>query len=269
MIVEGKFKKLRRILGKMRSALVAFSGGADSAFLLAVAGSVLKDNVLAVTGVSSSISSREIDQAAKMAETLGVRHRLIKDTPPKEFWKNPAKRCYYCKKALFIKLKNLAVKNKLNCVVDATNADDLLDYRPGATALKELGIRSPLKEAGLTKKEIRSLSRGIGLESWDKPASACLASRIPYGERITAEKLLMVGRAEEFLRGLGFVQVRVRSHAGLARVEVIREKIPEAVQMREKISRKLRTLGFGYVTIDLQGYRAGSLNEVLGWKRRK
>lgn len=269
MGTEAKLKKLRAILKAMDSVLIAFSGGVDSSFLLSAANGVLKDRLLAVTGVSKSIPGSEIEQAVSLARKLKVRHRLIADIPPKEFWENPARRCYYCKKALFSRLKKIAEKEKLKFVLDATNRDDLRDYRPGSRALRELGIRSPLKEAGLTKSEIRQLSRKIGLATWKKPAMACLASRVPYGERITPEKLLMIGQAEEYLRKLGFSLVRVRLQGRSGRVEVARDKIPAAIRSRGKIFRKLKALGFVYVSLDLEGYRCGSANEVLGWKRKK
>jgi len=269
MTANAKIKKLRNILKAMDSALVAFSGGTDSSFLVRVAKEEISGRLLAVTGVSKSIPVSEIDQAVSLARKLKVRHRLIADRPPKEFWANPAQRCYYCKKALFSRLKKLAKKEKLKFVIDATNADDPGDYRPGTRAMEELGIGSPLKEAGLTKKEIRAFSRKMGLRTWHKPSMACLASRIPYGERITPEKQEMVGSAEEFIRGLGFDQVRVRLQGKLGRVELEEKDIPVAIKSRRKISRKLKALGFVYAAIDLDGYRMGSHNEVLKWTKKR
>jgi pyridinium-3,5-biscarboxylic acid mononucleotide sulfurtransferase len=264
-----KLSKLRNILKAMDSALLAFSGGTDSSLLLAVSSDVLKHRLIAVTGTSPAMPRAEISQAVSLAKDLKVKHLLLKDVPPQEFWANSGQRCYYCKKALFGRLKQLAVKERSRWVIDATNADDHSDYRPGALALEELGVRSPLKEAGFTKPEIRILSRSMGLLSWDKPAMACLASRIPYGERITPEKLLLVDKAEQFIRSLGASQVRVRLHGKLARIEVLPREMPLVMNKAGSISTKLKSMGFSYVTIDLQGYRTGSLNEALGWKRKK
>lgn len=269
MGLNRKLNKLRKIIKRLDSCLVAFSGGADSTLLLAVSSSILGKRLLAVTGVSSSISRAEVAAAKSLARQLKVKHLLIKDIPPKEFWANSPQRCYFCKKALFSRLKRLAVKEKLGWVIDASNSDDGLDYRPGARAIKELGIRSPLKESGLTKPEIRSLSRSMRLSTWKKPAAACLASRIPYGEPITPEKLVLVAKAEEFIRSLGFGQVRLRLHGKLARIEVEASLITRLIKKRKEISAKLKSMGFSYISIDLDGYRTGSLNEALGWKRKK
>ncbi len=263
METEKKLIKLRKILERTGPVLVAFSAGVDSTFLLAVAAGLFKDKLLAVTGVSPTIPDSEIAQAVSLAKKLKVRHKLVTDTPPKKFWDNSPKRCYYCKRELFKKLKRLAARSGLFCVVDGTNADDCRDYRPGAKALQELGIRSPLKEAGLTKPEIRALSKSLGLPTWKKPAMACLASRIPYGELITLEKLFMVGNAEEFIRKLGFSQVRVRSHGQVARIEVVPQEIARVLKTGKEISAKLKSIGFTYVSIDLEGYRTGALNEIL------
>jgi pyridinium-3,5-biscarboxylic acid mononucleotide sulfurtransferase len=268
-MIEAKLKKLRCILKAMDSALVAFSGGADSSFLLAVCADTLGKKTLAVTGISPSISNSEVVGARALARKLKVVHILIKENPPKQFWENSPLRCYFCKKALFDKLKKLAGSKRMNWVIEGSNADDSRDYRPGSRALKELNIRSPLKEAGLTKKEIRLLSLKFGLKSWNKPAMACLASRIPYGEKITPLKLERVGRAEDLMIKLGFSQVRVRLSGDAARVEVEPGKISALVKKRKIISKELRSLGFTYASVDLDGYRTGSMNEALGWKQKR
>ena len=269
MGANDKLKRLRGILKKMDGALLAFSGGVDSSFLLKVASAVFKDRFLAVSWVSQAIPKSELDQARAWAKKFKVRHLLIEGRPPKDFWKNSSRRCYYCKKALFGRLKRLAGVEGLSHVLDGSNADDSNDFRPGSGALKELGIRSPLKEAGLTKAEIRQLSRKMGLKIWQKPAIACLASRIPYGEKITAQKLSLINKAEEFIRSLGFDQVRVRLQKQLARIEVDPERIVLAVKKRKIISARLRSMGFACVSIDLDGYRRGSLNEVLAWTKKR
>jgi len=266
-VQEAKLAKLRRLLRDMGSAVVAYSGGTDSTFLLKVAADALGDRVVAVTAVSATYPHEEHESASQIAASLGVRHTSIStdELENPDFVSNPPERCYYCKGELFAKLRDIAQREGIEFVLDASNVDDCSDYRPGRKAAEAAGVRSPLVEVGLTKKEIRALSRDMGLPTWDKPATACLASRFPYGEAITAEKLHRVERAEKLLRELGFRQVRVRSHGTLARIEVEAGRVGEFAdpELRQKISRRLKELGFLYVTLDLEGYRTGSLNEAL------
>jgi uncharacterized protein len=268
-----KIKQLKKILKDMGSALIAFSGGVDSTFLLFVAREVLGDKLLAVTAVSPIYPSFEIKEAVKIAGDSGVKHITLNPDilSNKKIMANPPDRCYWCKKEIFSFLVKMAGENKIKYIIDGTNYDDKNDYRPGAKAVKELGIRSPLKEAGLTKKEIRQYSKKLGLQTWDKPSLACLASRIPYGSEITEDKLMMIDSAEEFLRGLKFRNVRVRHHGDIARIEVPDNELDIllAGQMRGKIIKHFKKLGYKYVTADIEGYRTGSMNEVLKKKTHK
>jgi len=266
--MDEKFKKLEEYLINLKKVLIAFSGGVDSTFLLKVCLDVLgKENVLAVTARSSTYPSRELEEAKELAKSLGANHEIIvsEELEVPGFSENPPERCYYCKKELFGKLVKIARERGFNFVLDGSNADDAGDFRPGMKAKDELGVKSPLKEAGLTKAEIRALSQKMGLPTWNKPSFACLASRFPYGERITGEKLDRVGRAEEILRGLGFSQYRVRNHADLARIEVLPEEIERFFErsLREKVVAEFKKLGFVHVSLDLTGYRTGSMNEGL------
>jgi len=262
-----KYNKLQRLLKDMGGLVLAYSGGVDSTFLLSVAKDALGDNVLAITAVSPTYTQEEYERACEMALALGVRHisTQTNELENPDFLKNSPQRCYYCKKELFRKLRTIADQESLLCVADASNLDDCADYRPGRIAAKEAGIRSPLLEAGLRKEEIRALSKEMNLPTWDLPAAACLASRFPYGESLTLEKIKRVEQAEKFLRDLGFQQVRVRSHDRLARVELDANIIGEFFKkgLRANVVQKLKDLGFIYVTLDLEGYRTGSLNEVL------
>ena len=261
-----EIKGLERILKKMGSVLVAFSGGVDSTFLLKVASEVLPGNkILAVTADSPTYPPEELSFAKKIAKDFGVRHKVIKTNEFKDrrFVLNPVNRCYFCKKELFLMLKRIASRTKLNFVCDASNISDKSDFRPGERAKKELKIRSPLVEAGFTKENIRRLSREMGLGTWDKPSLACLASRIPYGTRISSELLKLIDSAERYLRNIGFKEVRVRHYNGLCRIEVSKEKISQLLTRRNQIVDKLKELGYNYVTVDLEGYRTGSLNEVI------
>lgn len=264
-MAEDKFRRLKSNLQTMGSVLVAFSGGVDSTFLLRVAHDLLGDRVLAVTALSPSYSTSEGLEAQRLAAEMGVRHQLIQsdEFQDEDFVRNDPKRCYYCKRGLFAKLIRLADDQGLNQVVDGSNQDDQGDYRPGARAVTELGVRSPLQEVGLTKEEIRRLSRRLGLETWGKPAMACLASRIPYGTPLREEVLKMVEGAEEALRELGCVGARVRHHENMARIEVAKEDMERVLSHREEIVAALKKLGYVYVTLDLEGYRMGSMNEVL------
>ncbi len=246
--------------------MIAFSGGTDSTFLLKIASLVLpKEKVIAVTANSATYPEGELISAKKIAGAFGAKHKIINTSElnDKKFKSNTPKRCYFCKKELFTKLKNIAREDKLSFVFDASNISDMSDFRPGTKAKKELGIRSPLQEAGFTKADIRILSKKLGLSTWNKPAQACLASRIPYGMNISEPALVRINRAENVLRGLNFSQIRVRHYNGLCRIEVPKNEIPGLINKGQCIIDKLKKLGYNYITVDLEGYRTGSLNEVI------
>lgn len=264
--MSDKARALRDTLTSLGSVIVAYSGGVDSAYLACVAHDALGDQALAVTADSPSYPQRHREMARDIAARFRLRHHVIRtnemDRP--EYRANPTNRCYFCKHELYSHLTRMATPLGA-IVVDGNNADDRGDYRPGRQAAREFGVRSPLDEVGLTKDEIRALSREMGLPTWDEPASACLSSRIPYQSEVTDEKLRMIEAAEDALRRLGFRVCRVRHHDDLARVELGRDELSRAVEpeLNRTIVRELKTIGYRYVTLDLQGYRTGSLNEGL------
>ncbi|MBW4633441.1 MAG: ATP-dependent sacrificial sulfur transferase LarE [Iphinoe sp. HA4291-MV1] len=267
MMLTKKLEQLKALFLEMEQALIAYSGGVDSTLVAKVAYDVLGDRALAVTAMSPSLLPEELEDASLQAATIGIPHQIIQthEMENPNYTSNPVNRCYFCKSELHDTLKPLAVQLGYPYVVDGVNADDLHDYRPGIQAAKERGARSPLAEVGITKAEVRQISKELGLPWWEKPAQPCLSSRFPYGEEITVAKLQRVGRAEIYLRKLGYQNLRVRSEGDTARIELPPEQIKEFVLKTDlqSIVSAFQEFGFIYVTLDLEGYRSGKLNQVL------
>lgn len=271
MLSEGtrqKYDRLQAILGEMGSVAIGYSGGVDSTLLLKVAVDLLGNNALAMIGRSETYPTREFEEAVRIAETIGARYVVVRteETDILKFRENPANRCYFCKTELFGKLDEIAEREGLKWIADGTITDDVGDFRPGMKAKSEKNVRSPLLEAELSKAEVREISKHLGLPTWDKPAFACLSSRFPYGMSITKENLTKIDTAETFLRDEGFRFFRVRFHdQRTARIEVGKDEIRRLLDddLRERLVAYLKQLGFTYITLDLQGYRTGSMNEVV------
>lgn len=269
--MEEKLNILKNRLKEYKSSVIAFSGGVDSTFLARIAKDVYGDNLLLITATSSTYPYYELDEAKSLAEVIGVKHRIIvsEEIDIPGYADNPPDRCYYCKKELFGKIKYIAQKEGFEIVFDGSNADDIKDFRPGMKAKKEKGVISPLAETGFTKNDIRYFSAKLNLPTATKQSYACLASRFPYGEKITKEKLDRVGEAEFEIRKLGFTQFRIRSHESLARLEFIPAEMGKAWGIKDQLTEICKKYGFTYISIDLTGYRTGSMNEVLSELKKK
>ncbi|MGP0566583.1 MULTISPECIES: ATP-dependent sacrificial sulfur transferase LarE [unclassified Nitrospina] len=267
MTLHDKHKRMQAQIAALPGAIVAFSGGVDSTLVLAIAHAALGERVLAVTGRSPSVPERELEASKKLARHIGARH-LIVDTGEihnPDYTANPANRCYFCKTELYDHLKRIASERGLPYILNGTNSDDLGDHRPGLVAADEAKVLSPLADSGMTKQDVRDLSQELGLPTWDKPAMACLASRVPYGQEVTTEKLSMIERAEDVLLAMGLRQVRVRHHGDIARIEAPQDDLPMLLDPEQAriIESKFREIGFQFVTVDILGFRSGSLNQVL------
>ncbi len=267
---KDKLDKLKNYIRELGSLAVGFSGGVDSTLLLCVAHEVLGDKAIAVTGAEASVPERELEEAKEFCIEHGIRHIICRVNPLMDdrVRKNGPDRCYFCKHGIFSEIIKIAHENGIEYVAEGSNMDDLGDYRPGLRAVDELSVKSPLREAGLTKAEIRMISKAMGLPTWSKPAYACLASRFVYGEEITEEKLRMVDQAEQFLIEHGFLEERVRMHGNIARIEVPAKDIPRLAEegLRNEVYERFKEIGFMFVTLDMRGYRMGSMNETLNLK---
>lgn len=260
-----KTEKLKSLLVRMEKVIVAYSGGIDSTLLLMIAHDTLGDQALGLTTVSASVPKAELVESKEIAKKIGAQHIILHtcETDDPKYLENTPNRCYYCRQITYKDILTYGHENGYDYILDGTNADDVDDHRPGRKAAREHGVRSPLQEVGLTKSEIRIIARESGLPNWDKPAAACLSSRIPYGTRITIEILSKIDAAESALKALGFSQIRVRHHDRVARIEISPDEFIALLSQREVVLSNLKDLGYHYITLDLAGFRSGSMNEVL------